>query len=107
MLGACGTEDLELSEGDPHYEGAVLFSQRCAGCHTMEVAGTQGSGNRTLRQQGPNLDDRRISFDDALFAIRNGGFSGVIMPQNIIVGEEAEAVAEFIAEFSGSNAEAE
>ncbi len=39
-----------------------------------------------------------------LFAIRNGGFSGAIMPQNIVVGEDAEAVAEFVAEHAGSDA---
>ena len=42
-----------------------------------------------------------MSRDDALFAIRNGGFSGAIMPANIVVGEDAEAVAEFLAEYSG------
>ena len=36
-----------------------------------------------------------------LFAIRNGGFSGAIMPVNIVVGEEAEAVADFLSEYSG------
>ena len=38
-----------------------------------------------------------------LYAIRNGGFSGAIMPQNIVVGDEAEAVAEFVAEYAGSD----
>ena len=33
-----------------------------------------------------------------LFAIRNGGFSGGIMPANIVVGDDAEAVADFLAE---------
>ena len=37
-----------------------------------------------------------------LYAIRNGGFSGAIMPQNIVVGEDAQAVAEFVAKYSGS-----
>ena len=32
--------------------------------------------------------ERVESYDEALFAIRNGGFSGAIMPQNIVVGEE-------------------
>ena len=36
-----------------------------------------------------------------LFAIRNGGFSGAIMPANIVVGEEADAVAEFLEKYSG------
>ena len=80
----------------------MLFSERCSGCHTMDVVGAQGSANRTLRNQGPNLDERTESVEDVLYAIRNGGFSGAIMPQNILVGDEAQAVAEFVAEYAGS-----
>ena len=36
-----------------------------------------------------------------LFAIRNGGFSGGIMPANVVVGEDAEAVADFLSKYSG------
>jgi mono/diheme cytochrome c family protein len=106
-LAACGfgEEKISVSEGDPNYNGAVLFATRCSGCHTLSAAGTQGSGNRSARVQGPNLDERTESYDDALFAIRNGGFSGAIMPQNIVVGEEAEAVARFVAEYAGEDAE--
>ncbi len=39
--------------------------------------------------------------DNVLYAIRNGGYSGAIMPQNIVVGEDAQAVAEFVAEYAG------
>jgi mono/diheme cytochrome c family protein len=101
-LGACGTEGIQLSEDDPGYEGAVLFAERCSGCHTLEAAGAQGSANRELRNQGPNLDQRAESVDDVLYAIRNGGFSGALMPQNIVVGEEADAIAEFVAEYAGT-----
>jgi mono/diheme cytochrome c family protein len=94
-----------VAESDPRYEGAELFADRCSGCHTLEAAGAQGSGERDLRVQGPNLDQREVVYEDALFAIRNGGFSGAIMPQNIVVGDEAEAVAEFVAEYSGSDVE--
>ena len=38
---------------------------------------------------------------DVLFAIQNGGFSGAIMPQNIVVGDEAEEVARFVAKYAG------
>lgn len=100
-LGACGTEGIQLSEDDPNYEGAVLFSERCSGCHSLKAAGAQGSANRALRNQGPNLNERVESSADVLYAIRNGGFSGAIMPQNILVGDEAEAVADFVAEYSG------
>ena len=100
-LSACGSEGISVAEDDPTYEGAVLFAERCSGCHTLGAAGTQGSGNNTLRNQGPNFDQRQVNYEDALFAIRNGGFSGAIMPQNIVVGDDAEAVAEFVAEYSG------
>ena len=102
LLGACGSEGIELSDSDPDYAGATLFAERCSGCHTLSAAGTEGSANRTLRNQGPNLDERTESRDDVLYAIRNGGFSGAIMPQNIVVGDEAEHVASFVAKYAGS-----
>lgn len=105
LVAACGSEGISVPEDDPTHEGAVLFAERCSGCHTISAAGTQGSGNRTLRNQGPNFDQRTESFEDALFAIQNGGFSGAIMPQNIVVGEDAEAVARFLERWSGSDVE--
>jgi mono/diheme cytochrome c family protein len=101
-LGACGTEGISVSEDSPTYQGAILFAERCSGCHTLKAAGAKGTGDGTLREQGPNLDQRFVSAEDAIFAIRNGGFTGAIMPQNIVVGEEAEAIAEFLAEHSGT-----
>jgi mono/diheme cytochrome c family protein len=104
---ACGfgEQDISVSKDDPTYSGAVLFATHCSGCHTLSAAGTQGTGNRGERTQGPNLDQRTETFEDALFAIQNGGFSGAIMPQNIVVGEEAEAVARFVAKYAGDEAE--
>ena len=90
-----------MAEDDPSHRGAVLFAERCSGCHTMDAAGARGSANRQLRNQGPNLDEREESVEDVLYAIRNGGIGGAIMPQNIVVGDDAEAVAEFVAEYSG------
>jgi mono/diheme cytochrome c family protein len=107
LLAACGLgeEGISVSKNDPDYNGAVIFSTHCSGCHTLSAAGTQGTGNRSERMQGPNLDQRTETYDDALFAIQNGGFSGAIMPQNIVVGEEAEALARFVAKYAGSEAE--
>ena len=101
-LSACGSEGIQVSSDDPSYEGAVLFSERCSGCHTLTAAGAEGSANRALRNQGPNLDERVETPEDVIFAIRNGGFSGAIMPQNIVVGDDADAVAEFVAEYAGT-----
>jgi mono/diheme cytochrome c family protein len=100
---ACGSQGVDVPEGDSTHEGAVLFAQRCSGCHTLSAAGAQGSANRALRNQGPNLDSRTETPEDVLFAIRNGGFSGAIMPQNIVVGEDAEKVADFVSEYAGSD----
>jgi cytochrome c551 len=106
-LAACGfgEEGIAVSQDDPDYNGAVIFATHCSGCHTLSAAGTQGTGNRSVRTQGPNLDQRIETYDDALFAIQNGGFSGAIMPQNIVVGDEAEALARFVAKYAGSEAE--
>jgi mono/diheme cytochrome c family protein len=105
VLGACGTEGISVSKDDPTYRGAVLFSERCSGCHTLTAAGTQGSANRAVRVQGPNLNQRVETVKDVLFAIRNGGFSGAIMPQNIVTGREASEVAKFVSKYAGSTAQ--
>jgi hypothetical protein len=51
-------------------------------------------------KDGPNFDQRHETVNCVLFAIRNGGFSGGPMPQNIVTGPEAQAVAQFVAENS-------
>jgi mono/diheme cytochrome c family protein len=99
LAGGCGSEGVEVND-----RGAQLFSERCAGCHTLKAAGTQGSILGEL-PTGPNLNKRKLTKEEALFAIRNGGFSGAIMPQNIVVGQDAEAVAAFLAEYAGTEAE--
>ena len=105
-ISACGygEEGIAVKPEDPNHSGAVLFATHCSGCHTLSAAGTQGSGNRGQRTQGPNLNQREESYNDVLFAIENGGFSGAIMPQNIVVGKEAEAVAKFVAKYAGTAA---
>lgn len=101
-LGACGSEGIDVSSEEDE-RGAQLFAERCSGCHTLEAAGSVGSGTRVVRNQGPNLDERAESAEDVLYAIRNGGFSGAIMPQQIVTGEDAQAVADFVAEYSGGD----
>ena len=101
----CGSEGIDVSEDDSAAvkEGAQLFAERCSGCHTLSAAGTQGSANRSERVQGPDFDQRTETVDDVIFAIRNGGFSGAIMPQNIVVGDDAQKVAEFVAKYAGKD----
>lgn len=99
----CGTEGVQVPENDPDHEGAQVFAERCSGCHTFSAAGTQGTSNRSERAQGPDFDLRRETVDDVIYAIRNGGFSGAIMPQNIVVGEDALKVAAFVAKYAGQD----
>ena len=105
-LAACGfgEQGISVSHTNPNYQGAAAFATHCSGCHTLSAAGTQGTGNRGVRTQGPSLNQRTETYQDVLFAIQNGGFSGAIMPQNIVVGREAEEVARFVAKYAGQEA---
>jgi mono/diheme cytochrome c family protein len=109
LLTACG-QKIEVAADDPEpvKRGAKLFYERCGGCHTFDKAASLGSkperqvsgGERT---NGPNFNVKKESADDVLFAIRNGGFSGAIMPANIVVGDDAEAVAAFVEKYAGQS----
>ncbi len=107
VAAGCNQGEIEVPEQQATlHRGAELFNERCSGCHSLEAANAYGSkppgqvqgGERT---NGPNFNDRKENRSDVLFAIRNGGFSGAIMPANIVVGEDAHAVADFLAKYSG------
>jgi mono/diheme cytochrome c family protein len=100
----CGSKGNEVAKDDPNHAGSTIFVERCGGCHTLGAAGTQGSTFDVADREnvdGPNFDDRKETVEDVLFAIQNGGFSGAIMPENIVTGEEAKQVAEFLAKYAG------
>jgi mono/diheme cytochrome c family protein len=109
---ACGEQKISIPKSDPSYtsdyQAAVLFSQRCAGCHTLSYAGTHGSAANVRTKEainGPNFNVRcERPVDRVLYAIENGGFSGAYMPANIFVGQQAREVALFIARFAGHQA---
>jgi mono/diheme cytochrome c family protein len=107
-LGAgCGSSSVKLAKDDPDHAGAVIFAERCGACHSLSVAGTQGSATKVTDKEnvdGPDFDDRKETAQDVLFAIENGGFSGAIMPENIATGEEAKQIAKFLAKYAGPGA---
>jgi mono/diheme cytochrome c family protein len=107
-LGACGSQGIQVAKTSPYHHGAVLFRDHCSGCHTLSVVGAQGSatsiGNR-IKQNGPNFNIRKENVEQALYAIRNGGFSGAIMPENVVVGPDAQAIASFLEKYSGRQAQ--
>jgi mono/diheme cytochrome c family protein len=111
---ACGTRNVNLDKQDQTNasvkNGADLFAERCSGCHTINSAGARGSkpakqrasGERT---NGPNFNVRKENKDDILYAIRNGGFSGAIMPANVVVGTDAQDVANYLSKYAGRSGE--
>jgi hypothetical protein len=103
---ACGEEGISSSLTPEQRHAAQIFDERCSGCHTLSVAGTQGSSTNVRTREykdGPNFDQRKVTENCALYAIRNGGFSSGPMPQGIVVGQDAVALARFLAEKSGSD----
>jgi mono/diheme cytochrome c family protein len=107
--GACGEQWISVPKSNPAlYHGAVLFNQRCAGCHSLSYAGARGSAQFVRTKQynnGPNFNIRcERPVARVLYAIENGGFSGQIMPQNIVVGRDATDVARFVATYAGRQA---
>ena len=110
LASGCGKESIELDAGESERirDGALIFNDKCSGCHTLESAGTQGSAVNVRdreRTDGPNFNTRPESVDAILYAIRNGGFSGAIMPENIVVGDDARKVAEYLSKYAGRQAE--
>jgi mono/diheme cytochrome c family protein len=106
-LAACGSEAISpeiASQPADVQRGAQLFADRCAGCHTLDIVGAQGGAQKIgdrERVDGPNFNVRRETRDNVLYAIRNGGFSGAIMPENIVVGRDADDVAAFLSKYAG------
>ena len=104
VLGACGSQGVQIAKDSPYHRGAVLFRDHCSGCHTLSLVGAQGSATsiaNRVKTNGPNFNIRKENAEQVLYAIRNGGFSGAIMPENIVVGKEAQEVAAFLAQYSG------
>ncbi|HUB74298.1 MAG TPA: c-type cytochrome [Solirubrobacteraceae bacterium] len=107
-LGACGSQEIKLAKSNPDYKGAVLFLDHCSGCHSLATVGAEGSAtaiSNRVKTNAPNFNIRKENVEQVLYAIRNGGFSGAIMPENILVGQDAQDVAKFLAKYSGLQAE--
>jgi mono/diheme cytochrome c family protein len=85
----------ELNEKQLH--GRELFGQRCSNCHTLKAAAASA-------KVGPTLDTPPRNKALVLDAIENGRANGNgNMAAAIFEGEDAEAVAEFVAIASGGD----
>jgi cbb3-type cytochrome c oxidase subunit III len=110
LVGAgCGSEGFVAEPGSTS-RGKELFTQKCGQCHTLADAGTQGV-------IGPNLDDafddvqEQKSFDESTirdvvrgqiaYPVENPPSGQPGMPANIVTGDDADAVATYVAAVAG------
>jgi len=78
--------------------GKQLFTEKCAGCHTLQAAGAQG-------KVGPSLDDafgyaKEQGFSEATFytiVLRQIDEAAAPMPTDLVTGQDATDVAAFVA----------
>ena len=79
----------ELTDLQQH--GRELFSERCKNCHTLAAA-------KATARVGPNLDELRPPYALVRDAIAKGRANGNgNMAAGLVEGEDAEAVAQFVA----------
>jgi cytochrome c553 len=88
-----GPGGIELT--DSQVEAQKVFALRCGNCHTLAASNSVG-------RVGPNLDTLRPPKALVLNAIQQGRARGQgQMPANIVSGQEAEAVADYVATVAG------
>ena len=76
-------------------EGKMLFKQSCASCHNLDAVNARGA-------TGPDLDEiGEVSEQRINNAIKNGGTGQNRMPEALLEGAEAEAVAAYVAKVAG------
>ena len=100
LAAGCGTGG--IATGGDRDAGKKLFLSKCAGCHTLADAGSHGI-------QGPNLDDafaysRKQGFKQETIeqVVRDQIELAVPpMPQNLVKGADADAVAAYVAMVAG------
>ncbi len=91
-----GTGSLRTQEATAQdEEGKQLFISTCKSCHTLEAVQAHGVTGPNLDELG-GLDEARV-----LQAIERGGSGSGRMPAQLLDGEDAEAVAGYVAKVAG------
>ena len=75
--------------------GKELFIQNCKSCHTLAAVQAHGVTGPNLDELG-GLDKQRV-----LNAIKTGGTGSGRMPAALLEGEDADAVATYVAAVAG------
>jgi mono/diheme cytochrome c family protein len=89
--GGAQTQQTQTQAAGGGAEARTTFANTCGGCHTLKAAGTNGN-------VGPNLDELKPDEQLVVQTIKRG--PGV-MPENLLQGAEAQAVAKYVAENAG------
>lgn len=95
-----GTYTLNASKTER--EGAVIFRETCASCHSLSAANARGV-------YGPDLDvvlgtpgaDPKATAARVEGAIKTGGVTGKQMPAGLLSGEDSALVAAYVAAVAG------
>jgi mono/diheme cytochrome c family protein len=81
-------------------QGLEIFQINCGACHTLEAAGTDGKIGPDLDQllaTGPKSSDTvKANYQLVLNTVENG--IGGRMPKELVKGQQAEEVAQFVAD---------
>jgi cbb3-type cytochrome c oxidase subunit III len=100
LAAGCGTGG--IAKGGDQDQGKKLFLDKCGRCHVLADAGTNG-------KVGPNLDEafaysRRQGFEQVTIeqVVRDQiELAAPPMPANLVTGEDADAVAAYVAAVAG------
>jgi cbb3-type cytochrome c oxidase subunit III len=101
LAAGCGTGGKASSTGDAQ-NGSKQFTAKCGGCHELAAAGTHGIN-------GPNLDNafgppRRQGFKESTIAnvvLDQIRAPSPPMPKNLVTGDDAQDVADYVAQVAG------
>jgi mono/diheme cytochrome c family protein len=106
-LGKEGEEGAAIVEvADRDQAGKELFATNCGPCHTLAAAGTDGvvgpNLDEILAPTGANTADQFEGIASRVLTAVNCGVppGGGRMPDGILLGDEAEAVAKFVAAYA-------
>ena len=103
-ISACSSQGIKLAKTAPTGTGAAAVPDPLLGLPHALARRRRGLGDLgpgPPAHAGAELQLPQGGVARVLYAIRNGGFSGQIMPQNIVVGSDAKAVAQFLAKYAG------
>lgn len=107
LAAGCGATGHQGAGGDVGL-GKTLFQQKCASCHTLKDANAKGT-------VGPNLDDafgdpEQQGFKESTVrdVVRGQiSYASPPMPQDLVKGAQAEAVAAYVAQVAGKPVQGE